>query len=67
MVCHPQPDAALTAGALREHLRITLPKFKVPKYITLTDRPFPRKATRKSTGWPSAEATFGSTAMGSPA
>jgi long-chain acyl-CoA synthetase len=47
MVCHPQPDAALTADALREHLRITLPTFKVPKYITLTDKPLPRNASEK--------------------
>lgn len=33
--------------ALREHLRITLPTFKVPKYITLTDRPLPRNASEK--------------------
>jgi long-chain acyl-CoA synthetase len=47
LVCHPQPDAALTADALREHLRITLPTFKVPKYITLTDSPLPRNASEK--------------------
>ena len=47
MVCHPQPDAALTADGLREHLRITLPGFKVPKYITLTDTPLPRNASEK--------------------
>jgi len=47
MVCHPQPDAALTEDDLREHLRITLPAFKVPKYITLTDKPLPRNASEK--------------------
>ena len=47
MVCHPQPDAALTEDDLREHLRISLPAFKVPKYITLTDAPLPRNASEK--------------------
>jgi long-chain acyl-CoA synthetase len=47
MVCHPQPDAALTEDDLREHLQITLPAFKVPKYITLTDAPLPRNASEK--------------------
>jgi long-chain acyl-CoA synthetase len=47
MVCYPRPDAALTENELREHLRITLPAFKVPKYITLTDRPLPRNASEK--------------------
>ncbi len=31
MVCHPKPYAALTEDDLREHLRITLHTFKVPK------------------------------------
>jgi long-chain acyl-CoA synthetase len=47
MVCHPQPGAALTEDGLREHLRITLPAFKVPRYITLTDAPLPRNASEK--------------------
>jgi long-chain acyl-CoA synthetase len=47
MVCHPQAGAALTEDDLREHLRTTLPAFKVPKYITLTDRPLPRNASEK--------------------
>ena len=47
MVCHPKPYAALTEDDLREHLRIRLPTFKVPKYITLTDRPLPGNASEK--------------------
>ena len=47
MVCHPQSDAALTEIELREHLRLTLPAFKVPKYIALTDAPLPRNASEK--------------------
>jgi long-chain acyl-CoA synthetase len=47
LVCHPQPDAALSEQDLREHLRITLPAFKVPKYITITDKPLPRNASEK--------------------
>ena len=47
MVCHPQSDAALTEIELREHLRLTLPAFKVPKYIALTDAPLPSNASEK--------------------
>ena len=47
MVCHPQPGTTLTEHALREHLRATLPAFKVPKYITLTAVPLPRNASEK--------------------
>jgi long-chain acyl-CoA synthetase len=47
MVCHPQPGSALTEDELRAHLRSTLPAFKVPKYLALTDEPLPRNASEK--------------------
>jgi long-chain acyl-CoA synthetase len=47
MVCHPQPDSALTAGELRQHLLNALPNFKVPKYLALKDEPLPRNASEK--------------------
>ena len=47
MVCHPQPGAVLTEAELREHLLSALPAFKVPKYLTLTDKPLPRNASEK--------------------
>ena len=47
MVCHPQPDSALTEDELRVHLRNELPTFKVPKYLTLSDEPLPRNASEK--------------------
>jgi long-chain acyl-CoA synthetase len=47
MVCHPQPGSAITGDELRAHLRNTLPPFKVPKYLVLTDKPLPRNASEK--------------------
>ncbi|MFI9386958.1 class I adenylate-forming enzyme family protein [Kutzneria sp. NPDC052558] len=47
MVCHPFADCDLTEAELRRHLRTVLPKFKVPKHITLTDTPLPRNASEK--------------------
>jgi long-chain acyl-CoA synthetase len=47
MVCHPQPGSALTEDELRTHLRDTLPTFKVPKYLALTDDPLPRNVSEK--------------------
>jgi long-chain acyl-CoA synthetase len=47
MVCHPQPDSAITEDELRAHLRSALPAFKVPKYLVLTDEPLPRNASEK--------------------
>jgi long-chain acyl-CoA synthetase len=47
MVCHPQPDSAITEDELRAHLRNALPPFKVPKYLVLTDEPLPRNASEK--------------------
>ena len=47
MVCHPQPGSVLTEAELREHLLSALPAFKVPKYLTLTDKPLPRNASEK--------------------
>jgi long-chain acyl-CoA synthetase len=47
MVCHPQVASALTEDELRQHLRDSLPTFKVPKYIALSDEPLPRNASEK--------------------
>jgi long-chain acyl-CoA synthetase len=47
MVCHPQAASALTEDELRQHLRDSLPTFKVPKYIALSDEPLPRNASEK--------------------
>jgi long-chain acyl-CoA synthetase len=47
MVCHPQPGSALTEDELRAHLRDSLPTFKVPKYLALTDEALPRNASEK--------------------
>jgi long-chain acyl-CoA synthetase len=47
MVCHLLPDAQLTVGDVRAHLETALPKFKVPKYISISDEPLPRNASEK--------------------
>ena len=47
MVCHPQPGSSLTEDELRAHLRDSLPTFKVPKYLALSDEPLPRNASEK--------------------
>lgn len=47
MVCHPQPGSELTADELRQHLSHTLPAFKVPRYLALTDEALPRNASEK--------------------
>jgi long-chain acyl-CoA synthetase len=47
MVCHRQPGSHLDESELRSHLSTVLPKFKVPRYITVTDTPLPRNASEK--------------------
>jgi long-chain acyl-CoA synthetase len=47
MVCHRQPASTLTTKELRAHLAAALPRFKVPKYIAVTDEPLPRNASDK--------------------
>jgi long-chain acyl-CoA synthetase len=47
MVCHPQPGSSLTEDELRAHLSNSLPTFKVPKYLALSDEPLPRNASEK--------------------
>jgi long-chain acyl-CoA synthetase len=47
IVCHPQPGSALSEDELRRHLRSTLPAFKVPKYVVLTDTALPRNVSEK--------------------
>jgi long-chain acyl-CoA synthetase len=47
MVCHPQPGSSLTEDELRAHLSDSLPTFKVPKYLALSDEPLPRNASEK--------------------
>jgi long-chain acyl-CoA synthetase len=47
MVCHPQPGSTVSEDELRAHLRDSLPTFKVPKYLALSDEPLPRNASEK--------------------
>jgi long-chain acyl-CoA synthetase len=47
MVCHPRPGQTITEAELRNHLGQTLPGFKVPKYIVISDEPLPRNASEK--------------------
>ena len=47
MVCHPRPGHTLTEAQLRHHLGQTLPAFKVPKYIVISEDPLPRNASEK--------------------
>jgi long-chain acyl-CoA synthetase len=47
MVCYPRAQATLTDDQLRSHLRKSLPSFKVPKYIAISDTPLPRNASEK--------------------
>jgi long-chain acyl-CoA synthetase len=47
MVCHRQPGSSLSEDELRSHLRATLPSFKVPRYVVVTDTPLPRNASEK--------------------
>lgn len=47
MVCHLQPHAQLTVDDVRVHLASLLPRFKVPKHISLSDEPLPRNASEK--------------------
>lgn len=47
LVCYPRPGTTLTEEVLREHLRQTLPTFKVPKYITISTSPLPRNSSEK--------------------
>lgn len=47
MVCHPVAGCELTEAGLREYLSTVLPKFKVPRYITLSDSPLPRNVSEK--------------------
>ncbi len=46
-VVRPKPDAAVTAGELRDHAARLLAPFKVPTRIWLSAEPFPRGATGK--------------------
>jgi long-chain acyl-CoA synthetase len=47
MVCHPRPGQTITEAELRDHLGQTLPGFKVPKYIVISEEPLPRNASEK--------------------
>ena len=47
MVCYPRAQATLTGDQLRSHLQKSLPSFKVPKYIAISDAPLPRNASEK--------------------
>jgi long-chain acyl-CoA synthetase len=47
IVCHRQPSSTLTESELREFLIAGLPKFKVPRYMSITDEPLPRNASEK--------------------
>jgi long-chain acyl-CoA synthetase len=47
MVCYPRSHATLTGDQLRSHLQKSLPSFKVPKYIAISDKPLPRNASEK--------------------
>ncbi|MEV7910798.1 class I adenylate-forming enzyme family protein [Streptomyces griseus] len=46
-VVRPRAGAAVTAGALREHVGGRLAAFKVPARVLLTEEPLPRNATGK--------------------
>lgn len=47
MVYQPRPGATLTEDEVRRHMHQLLPKFKVPKYITLSPQALPRNASEK--------------------
>jgi long-chain acyl-CoA synthetase len=47
LVCHPGPGHTFTEAELRDHLGRTLPGFKVPKYIVISEQPLPRNASEK--------------------
>ena len=47
MVWQPRPGAELTEDEMRRHLHQLLPKFKVPKYITLSPEALPRNVSEK--------------------
>ena len=47
MVWQPRPGVLLTEDEMRRHLHKLLPKFKVPKYITLSPDALPRNASEK--------------------
>jgi len=47
MVCHRQPGSTLSEHELRAHLASMLPRFKVPKFVQVTDTPLPRNASEK--------------------
>jgi long-chain acyl-CoA synthetase len=47
MVCYLQPHSQLTVDDVRAHLASVLPRFKVPKHISLADEPLPRNASEK--------------------
>ncbi|WP_330254074.1 fatty acid--CoA ligase family protein [Nocardia sp. NBC_00565] len=47
LVCHPNPGTTLTEKELRDHLRLTWPAHKVPRYILVSEIPLPRNVSEK--------------------